>query len=112
MFRPLSQDIIKQVVTIQLQQVQEQLKQNGVILLIADERIIDYLGQKGYSLRFGARPLKRLIQRSILNELSKELLAGKIRKDVPIQVTLTDSHQIQFLNDTKVKGLKSAAARV
>ena len=112
MFRPLSQAIIKQVIAIQLQQVQEQLKQNDVILLIADERVIDYLGQKGYSPQFGARPLKRLIQRSILNELSKELLAGKIRKDAPIQVTLTDSCQIQFLNDTKVKGLKSAAARV
>lgn len=102
MFRPLSQTIIKQVVAIQLQQVQEQLKQNGITLSIVDKQVIDYLSREGYNPQFGARPLKRLIQRSILNGLSKELLTGKIRKDMPIQAILTGSCKIQFLNATKV----------
>lgn len=102
MFRPLSQTIIKQVVAIQLQQVQEQLKQNGITLSIVDKQVIDYLSREGYNPQFGARPLKRLIQRSILNGLSKELLTGKIRKDMPIQAALTGSCEIQFFNATRV----------
>ncbi|MEM7055677.1 MAG: AAA family ATPase, partial [Bacteroidota bacterium] len=101
MFRPLSQTIIKQVVAIQLQQVQEQLKQNGIALSILDKQVVDYLSREGYNPQFGARPLKRLIQRSILNGLSKELLIGKIRKDMPIQAALTGSCEIQFFNATK-----------
>lgn len=101
MFKPLSQAILKQVVAIQWQQIQEQLKKNGMSLA-ADERVIEYLGKEGYNPQFGARPLKRLIQRSILNELSKALLAAKIRSDMPIQVTLTDKQQIEFTNDNKV----------
>ncbi len=102
MFRPLSQAIIKQVVKIQLQQVQNQLSYNGINLVIGDERITDYLAQEGYHPQFGARPLKRLVQRTILNELSKELLAGKVSKDLPIQVSLTDNQQMQFANIAQV----------
>lgn len=98
LFRPLSQSIIKQVVTIQLQQLQSQLRYNGVELVITEDRIIDYLAQEGYNPQFGARPLKRLIQRSILNTLSKELLAGNINRGLPIQVTLTENHEMQFTN--------------
>lgn len=100
MFKPLSRAILKQVVAIQWQQVQAQLKKNG-ISLAADEHVIEYLGKEGYNPQFGARPLKRLIQRSILNELSKALLADKICSDRPIQVTLTDKQQIEFTNDSK-----------
>jgi ATP-dependent Clp protease ATP-binding subunit ClpB len=101
LFKPLSQSIIKQVVEIQLQQLQSQLKQNGVTLVIADERVIDYLAKEGYNPQFGARPLKRLVQRTILNELSKELLSDKINKDLPIQVTLTDQEQMHFSNNAQ-----------
>lgn len=98
MFRPLSQDIIKKVVEIQLHQLQEQLHQNGIELLVKDPQVIAYLAQEGYNPQFGARPLKRLIQSSILNELSKELLANKLDQAQAIQVRLSKDHQIQFSN--------------
>lgn len=97
MFQPLSKEIIEQVVTIQLQQTQKLLAQNGVQLTI-DEPVITYLSKEGYSPQFGARPLKRLIQRVLLNELSKALLADKVHKDAPIQVTMSDEHHVQFSN--------------
>lgn len=97
MFQPLSKEIIQQVVIIQLQQTQNLLEQNGVQLLI-DEPVIAYLSQEGYSPQFGARPLKRLIQRVLLNELSKVLLAGKVRKDAPIRATMSEQHHVQFGN--------------
>ncbi|MEM9417064.1 MAG: ATP-dependent chaperone ClpB [Bacteroidota bacterium] len=97
MFQPLSKEIIQQVVKIQLQQTQKLLEQNGVRLVI-DEPVIAYLSQEGYSPQFGARPLKRLIQRVLLNELSKALLTGQVHKEAPIQVTLTDQHQVRFSN--------------
>jgi ATP-dependent Clp protease ATP-binding subunit ClpB len=98
MFKPLSQSIIKQVVEIQLQQLQSQLKENGITLVIPDERVVAYLAKEGYNPQFGARPLKRLVQRSILNSLSKELLAGSIDKDLPIQVSLANDQQMHFSN--------------
>jgi ATP-dependent Clp protease ATP-binding subunit ClpB len=98
LFKPLSQSIIKQVVEIQLQQLQSQLKENGITLVIQDEGVIAYLAKEGYSPQFGARPLKRLVQRSILNALSKELLADNIQKDLPIQVSLANDQQMQFSN--------------
>ncbi|MEL6606772.1 MAG: ATP-dependent chaperone ClpB [Bacteroidota bacterium] len=99
MFQPLSKEIIQQVVTIQLQQTQKLLEQNGVQFFI-DKPVITYLSQEGYSPQFGARPLKRFIQRVLLNELSKALLAGKVHKSAPIQATMSDEHHIQFSNTT------------
>jgi ATP-dependent Clp protease ATP-binding subunit ClpB len=96
LFKPLTQGVIREVVNIQLQQLQNQLQQNNIVLRITDEKIKDYLVQEGYNAQFGARPLKRLIQRSILNALSKELLAGKITKNKPIEVTLADDGQMHF----------------
>ncbi len=98
LFRPLSKEIIKKVVEIQLQQLREQLQQNGIDLIVANAPLVDYLAQEGYDPQFGARPLKRLIQRSILNELSKALLADTLDKSKPIQVEITTDHQIRFSN--------------
>ena len=98
MFKPLSQDIIKKVVEIQLHQLQEQLRQNSVELVLTDQRLIEYLATEGYNPQFGARPLKRLLQRSILNELSKALLADQIDKSKPIHVKLGTDNQIEFSN--------------
>lgn len=97
MFKPLSKAVVKQVVTIQLQQLQQRLEQSGMQLII-DAPVIAYLGQEGYNPQFGARPLKRLIQRVILNVLSKALLAGEINKDLPIRATLTETNQVVFNN--------------
>ena len=98
MFKPLSKDILKQVVTIQLQQLQAQLHKNDITLRV-DESVIDYLGQEGYNPQFGARPLKRLLQRTVLNTLSKALLAGTINPTQPIRVYLTGDQQIEFANE-------------
>jgi len=100
MFKPLSQDIIKQVVAIQLHQLQEQLKQNDIDIILTDQHLVEYLATEGYNPQFGARPLKRLLQRSILNELSKVLLADKIDKTKPIQVKLGGDNQMEFSNVT------------
>jgi len=98
LFKPLSPAIIQQVVTIQLQKVQQRLQQNGIQLTV-DEKVIAYLGREGYHPQFGARPLKRLIQRVLLNTLSKALLAGELRKEHPIRAVLTDFEQVQLVEE-------------
>jgi ATP-dependent Clp protease ATP-binding subunit ClpB len=78
------------------------LAESGIFIEASDE-VLNYLGEEGFDPQFGARPLKRVLQRRILNELSKEILAGNIKKDAVIGVTLNDNHEIQFLNLEDVK---------
>ncbi|AXI23981.1 ATP-dependent chaperone protein ClpB [Cardinium endosymbiont of Sogatella furcifera] len=85
MFNPLSKRVIKDIVHIQVAKLKADLQRNGIIIQL-DEGLIDYLSQEGYSLQFGARPLKRLMQRMVLNELSKALLSGHITKEQPILI--------------------------
>jgi ATP-dependent Clp protease ATP-binding subunit ClpB len=77
MFAPLNESEIKQIVELQLNGVQKQLAGNGVDLQIT-EKAIDLIASEGFDPQFGARPVKRAIQRHILNPLSKDILAGKI----------------------------------
>lgn len=87
MFTPLSKANIQEIVELQLKGVSKMLlKQN--IVLDATPEAIAYLAEKGYDPQFGARPVKRVIQREVLNELSKEILAGKITTD---SIILLDS---------------------
>tara|TARA_R100000306_G_scaffold3981_7_gene6767 strand:+ start:3464 stop:4300 length:837 start_codon:yes stop_codon:yes gene_type:complete len=87
MFTPLSKSDIQQIVKLQLKGVSKMLlKQN--IVLDATPEAIKYLSEKGFDPQFGARPVKRVIQREVLNELSKEILAGKITTD---SIILLDS---------------------
>ncbi|MGO3182218.1 MAG: ATP-dependent chaperone ClpB [Aequorivita sp.] len=87
MFTPLSKKDIHQIVELQLKGVSKMLlKQN--IVLDSTQEAITYLSEKGYDPQFGARPVKRVIQREVLNELSKEILAGKITTD---SIILLDS---------------------
>ena len=87
MFTPLSKTDIRKIVELQLKGVSKMLlKQN--IVLDATPEAIDYLAEKGYDPQFGARPVKRVIQREVLNELSKEILAGKITTE---SIILLDS---------------------
>ncbi|WP_243018093.1 ATP-dependent Clp protease ATP-binding subunit [Candidatus Cardinium hertigii] len=85
MFNPLSKRVIKDIVAIQVRKLKADLAKNGIVIQM-DEELIDYLAKEGYSLEFGARPLKRFMQRIILNALSKELLAGRVTKDRPILI--------------------------
>ncbi|WP_282787853.1 ATP-dependent chaperone ClpB [Flavobacterium croceum] len=87
MFTPLSQDNIKQIVSLQLKQVTKMLAQQH-ITMDATPEAVDYLATKGFDAEFGARPVKRVIQREVLNQLSKEILAGSIKTD---SIILLDS---------------------
>ncbi|MEQ8472782.1 MAG: ATP-dependent chaperone ClpB [Marinoscillum sp.] len=102
MFRPLSKNDLRKIVGIQFKLIQQRLDESG-IKIEADNKVLDYMGQIGFDPQFGARPLKRVLQREILNELSKDILSGKITKDAVIGVTLSDENQIEFINLDEVK---------
>ena len=93
MFTPLSQSDIKQIVGLQLKMLAKMLSKQQ-ITLDATEEAISYLAKKGYEPQYGARPVKRVIQKEVLNELSKEILSGDIHTD---SIILLDS-----FNDTLV----------
>lgn len=102
MFRPLSKEDLQKIVSIQFKLIQKRLEESG-IKIEADEKVLAHLGKIGFDPQFGARPLKRVLQREILNELSKEILAGNIAKDSVIGVTLSDQGAVEFLNLDKVE---------
>lgn len=97
MFTPLTRDEITDIVKLQFKQVQQTLAEMGITLDASDEAL-DWLAQLGYDPQFGARPLKRVIQKKILNELSKQILAGKVDKDSKIRLDMFDN-QFVFLNE-------------
>ncbi len=101
MFRPLGKGDIRKIVDIQFRQIQQRLEENGVKIEASDE-VLDYLGQIGFDPTFGARPLKRVMQREILNQLSKDILAGKVNKEDIIGITMNDGKEIEFLNLNEV----------
>ena len=87
MFTPLSADNIKEIVGLQLKSVTKLLAQQN-ITLDATPEAIEYLSKKGYDPDFGARPVKRVIQKEVMNELSKQILSGKVTTD---SIILLDS---------------------
>lgn len=96
MFTPLSRAEIGDIVRMQFTRVQAQLAEQN-IFLEASEDALDWLAQLGYDPVYGARPLKRVIQKRILNELSKEILAGKISRDSVVKLDAFDGKFV-FLN--------------
>ena len=97
MFLPLMKKEIKGIIGIQLAQLQKLVLQNGIQLQFSDYTL-DYLAENGYDPQFGARPLKRLIQKQIVNALSKKILAGDIDKSVPVLVDVFDN-TVVFRNE-------------
>lgn len=87
MFNPLGFDQIKEVVRIQLSIVSKLLEGYNISIEFS-EAAVEWLAEKGFDPQSGARPVKRLIQREIINELSKELIAGKITRDSKVEVTV------------------------
>lgn len=85
MFQPLDKDQIKQIVRLQINGIQKMLADNGVTLQMTDEAI-EFLATAGFDPEFGARPVKRAIQRYLLNDLSKKLLAQEVDRTKPIVV--------------------------
>ena len=93
MFTPLSKEEIKQIVSLQIKGLTKMLEKQQIVLDATDEAI-NYLAKKGYDPQYGARPVKRVIQKEVLNELSKELLSGKIHSESMI---LLDSFNDQLI---------------
>ncbi|MBI9039437.1 MAG: ATP-dependent chaperone ClpB [Bacteroidales bacterium] len=96
MFKPLSKDEIKDIVKLQFRIIQKMLAKND-IKISASDKAIDEISEMGFDPQFGARPIKRVIQRQILNELSKMILAGKVNKDHEIVIDEKDN-KLVFLN--------------
>ena len=101
MFQPLMKREIKGIIRIQLNQLKELIGKNGVNLQFSDYAL-DFLAENGYDPQFGARPLKRLIQREIVNQLSKRLLAGDLDKTKPVLVDVFDG-TVVFRNENVEK---------
>jgi ATP-dependent Clp protease ATP-binding subunit ClpB len=90
MFQPLMKKEIKGIITIQLESLKQLVAKNGIELKFS-EYLLDYLAENGYDPQFGARPLKRLIQKEIINQLSKKILGGTIDKTKPVLVDIFDN---------------------
>ena len=102
MFRPLSNKDIRKVVDIQFKIVQKRLLENNVKIEAADD-VLDLLAKEGFDPQFGARPLKRVIQKEILNKLSREILSGRIKPNSIIGITLNEVMDIEFINLDEVE---------
>jgi len=89
MFRPLMKKEIKAIIRIQLEQLQKQLSAQGIDLQFTDYAL-DYLVQRGFDPQYGARPLKRVIQKDLINMLSKKIIGGEIDKSKPVLIDVFD----------------------
>ena len=97
MFEPLNKQVIRRIVDIQWKEIQKRLSESNIEIEATTE-VLDYLGEVGFDPNFGARPLKRTMQRLILNELSKQILAGYIKNDSAVLVDLDADKQVYFKN--------------
>jgi ATP-dependent Clp protease ATP-binding subunit ClpB len=91
MFRPLTKEQIREIVKIQLGNVEHMIADYNMKLIIKD-KALDWLTEKGYDPQLGARPVKRLIQKEIINELSKEIIGGRVSKEDIIVIDEKDDH--------------------
>ncbi|HEX9958475.1 MAG TPA: ATP-dependent chaperone ClpB [Fibrella sp.] len=105
MFQPLTKREIRKIMDIQFKQIQHRLAEQGMVLE-ADNEVLDFIAREGYDPVFGARPLKRVMQRRILNALSKEILSGRIQKNAIVGMMLNEdeagNEDIIFYNLDKV----------
>ena len=96
MFTPLSKKEILEIVELQVRSVKKMLQTNGITLEVTPAAL-DLLAEDGYDPEFGARPVKRTIQRLVLNQLSKDILAQKVDREHPITIDVRDD-QLVFVN--------------
>ena len=89
MFEPLSQKDIRDILHLQMNDLKMKLSQNGVSITFT-EGFTDYMSTKGYEPAYGARPIKRLMQRELVNLLAKEILDGRVHRDSVIEVDVKD----------------------
>ena len=95
MFEPLSQTDIREILRMQMRDLQEKLSENGVTVEFTQE-FEDYMSTKGYEPAYGARPIKRLMQKELINLLAKSILDGHVHRDTVITVTIKDG-EIAFI---------------
>ena len=96
MFKPLTEKEIQDVVGLQVSAVHKMLMEQGIDLRVTNDAI-RYIGHEGYDPQFGARPVKRALQRLVLNELSKQIIGGKVDPSKPVIVDLKDG-ELRFEN--------------
>ena len=96
MFTPLNEKQIRDIVSMQIGGVHKMLMDSGIDLRVTDDAI-DYIAREGFDPQFGARPVKRALQRLVLNELSKSIIAGKVDQSKPVIVTLRNG-ELHFEN--------------
>ena len=89
MFEPLSQIDIRNILKMQMADLQEKLSENGVSISFSDN-FVEYMSTKGYEPAYGARPIKRLMQKELVNQLAKSILDGHVRRDSNIKIDIRD----------------------
>lgn len=97
MFTPLNEREIEEIVGIQVNGIKRMLAKNGVTLEVTPDAL-KFLAKEGYNPEFGARPVKRVIQRMVLNQLSKDILAQRVDREKPIVIGLDAEGSLQFRN--------------
>ena len=95
MFEPLGRDEVREIVEIQINQMKQRLQDNGFKLDVSSEAV-DWLAQLGYDPQFGARPLKRVLQKRVMDELSKQILSGNLSINDEIMIDY-DGNQLIFI---------------
>jgi len=110
MFQPLMKKEIKGIILIQLDNLKDLVAKSGIQLEFSDYAL-DYLAENGYDPQFGARPLKRLIQKEIINQLSKRILMGDIDKTNPVLVDVFDGIVV-FRNEAGLEKSKENSFKV
>lgn len=96
MFKPLTREEIRQVVELQFKEIQGMLSKNGLIIKMS-VKAADWIAAKGYDPQFGARPVKRIMQRTVLNELSKMILSGTVNQERPVLIDI-EGERLIFRN--------------
>jgi ATP-dependent Clp protease ATP-binding subunit ClpB len=102
MFKPLNMDNMEGIIRIQIQNLSDQLSRQGISIELSDQSIA-FLIQEGFDMQYGARPLKRVVQKKILDELSIAILDGKVLPGMHLKVDVEDSN-ITFLAENPEPG--------
>ena len=97
LFEPLTEEHARKILAIQFKEVQKRLAEQN-ITLEATEAALAKLAKDGYDPNYGGRPMKRVLQRAVLNELSKAILSGKIKKDSAVMMDLDGAGELIFEN--------------
>ena len=108
MFQPLLKKEVLGIIKIQLANLKKLVAQNGITLEFSDY-LVEYLAEQGFDIQYGARPLKRLIQKEMVNQLSRRILAGEIDKTLPVLVDVFDN-TVVFRNDSTASSTQANQA--